>query len=385
MKQFCFLLLLLTSSTVLSAQIDKDSSKVLPSIVAVDKAIATDVKKLTAYLIKPANNDSEKLQRLYQWVIHNISYDTAALNNKRINHSNQDILNRKKAICWGYATLLKAMCDQAGIPAIIITGYAKNSFQKAPFLKYPNHAWNAVQINEEWQLVDATWDSGLLGKVSEFDLKFQQDYYCTPPKYFLTNHLPTIPQWQLIDCPIQVADFALAPDTIVQLAQSKDCSTTQNALQLDIYANDFERRLYTAINAYQFNPTDNNRRELAHAQIEYQEYLSDLADQLQVDSKIDSLLLLQTQMIDLCETASALTTLFDTQLENCAYNYFNYAVALSQVELTTDNEEQILTTMLTSFQKARIQLEGLQQNIFIEQALEQCKGYIEYLEERLEK
>ena len=152
---------------------------------------------------------------------------------------------------------------------------------------------------------------------------------------------------------------------------------------MNIYVDDFERRLYTAINAYQFNPTDDNRRELAHTQIEYQEYLSDLADQLQIDNKIDSLLLLQTQMIDLCETAGTLTTLFDTQLENCAYNYFNYAVALSQMELTADNEKQVLTTMLASFQKARVQLEDLQQNIFVEQALEQCKGYIEYLEGRL--
>ena len=383
MKSFYFLLLLLTSSTILSGQIDKDSSIVRPSIITVDEAIATDVEKLTSYLTQSAKNDSEKLQLIYQWIIHNISYDKAAINNKRINHNNQDILNRKKAICWGYSTLLKAMCDQADVPAVIITGYAKDSFQQVPFLKYPNHAWNAVQINGEWQLVDATWDSGLLGKVSEFALKFQQDYYCTPPEYFLTNHLPTIPQWQLIDCPIQVADFALAPDTIVQLAQYSDCTTTKDAFQPDIYKNDFERRLHTAINAYQFNPTNDNRRELAHTQIEYQEYLSDLADQLQVDHKIDALLLLQTQMIDLCETASTLTTLFDTQLENCAYNYFNYAVALSQVELTADNEEQVLTTMLASFQKARIQLEDLQQNIFIEQALEQCKGYIEYLEERL--
>jgi len=82
------------------------------------------------------------------------------------------------------------MCDQAAIPAVILTGYAKTSFQEAPFLKYPNHAWNAIKIGDTWQLVDATWDSGSLRKDSDFFLKFQEDYYCTTPAYFLTNHLP---------------------------------------------------------------------------------------------------------------------------------------------------------------------------------------------------
>jgi len=60
-------------------------------------------------------------------------------------------------------------------------------------------------------------------------------------------------------------------------------------------------------------------------------------------------------------------------------------VALSQLELTVDNEKEVLTTMRSSFQKAATQLSTLQQNIFIEQALEQCEAYIQYLEERLEK
>jgi len=91
----------------------------------------------------------------------------------------------------------------------------------------------------------------------------------------------SLAKWQLVDCPISVTDFTLAPDNIVLLAQRRDCTKNKETQQLDIYTNDFERRLQTAINTYQFNPTEDNRRELAHTQIEYQEYLSDTADRLQ--------------------------------------------------------------------------------------------------------
>jgi len=138
-----------------------------------------------------------------------------------------------------------------------------------------------------------------------------------------------------------------------------------------------------AINTYQFNPTEDNRRELGHTQIEYQEHLSVLAEALQITQNIDSLLLVQLQMIELCEVATELTDLYDSELENCAYNYFNYAVALSQVPLTLENEQQLTQKMLFYFQQASQKLEALPQNIFTEQAIAQSKSYSEYLKKRL--
>ena len=98
---------------------------------------------------------------------------------------------------------------------------------------------------------------------------------------------------------------------------------------------------------------------------------------------IDSLLLVQLQMIELCDVANELTDLYDTQLENCAYNYFNYAVALSQVSLTDENEQQMIQKMLFYFQQASQQLEALPPNIFTEQAIDQSKSYRDYLKKRL--
>jgi len=381
---FSLLTLFLFINTVCGQGQNLTDDALLAHIHKMEDATATDVKTLSNYLIQPTKNEKERFRSIYLWLIHQIDYDQKAVKNKRINRSNKDILRRKKAICWGYATLLKALCEEANIETEIISGYVKTDLEKAPFLKYPNHAWNAVQLEGEWYLVDATWDSGLLGTESAYYKKFQENYYLSEPAHFITNHLPATPQWQLLNCPISIEDFQLATDTIVQLAQRSDCLPSNNTpLNYGVLSQQ-QQALNKAITTYQFNPTDDNRREFAHAQIEYQEYLSVIAERLQLAQKVDSLLLMQQQMIDLCETAQELTNLFDSQLENCAYNYFNHAVAFSKVPLTADNEQEVLATMLLNFQKAQQQLSNLKQNIFTENALDMCKEYMEYLKKRME-
>ncbi len=358
-------------------------SLLLQHIQTVPLALKSDLKGLTEYLITPVQRQEEKLRSIYLWIIHNIEYDNAAVDNERINKNNEDILRRKKAICWGYSTLLKSMCEIANIPTTVISGYVKTSLDQIPFLKYPTHSWNAAKINDRWYLLDATWDSGLLNNQSDFYEKFGEKYYCTSPKKFIINHLPASPKWQLLDCPISIETFQLSTDSLLSAIEISDCSTITDSITNYAELSYHDQLLLKAINTYQFNPTEDNRRELGHTQIEYQEYLSDLADALQANQNIDSLLMVQKQMIELCEVANELTDLFDTQLENCAYNYFNYAVALSQVSLTPENEEQLTRKMLFYFQQASQQLEALPQNIFTEQAIEQSKSYRDYLQKRL--
>ena len=361
----------------------KADSLLLQHIQTVPLTLETDLEGLTNYLIQPVHKEQDKLRSIYLWLIHTIQYDIAAVDNERINKNNQDILRRKKAICWGYSTLLKAMCEIANIPATIISGYVKTSLDTTPFLKYPTHAWNAVQIEDSWYLLDATWDSSLINSPSDFYEKFGETYYCTTPSTFITNHLPASPKWQLLDCPISVETFQLSTDSLLTTIENSNCSTVSDSITNYARLTYYDQLLLEAINTYQFNPTEANRRELGHTQIEYQEYLSELAETLQANQHIDSLLLVQLQMIELCEVANELTDLYDTQLENCAYNYFNYAVALSQVSLTPENEAQLTRKMLFYFQQATQQLEALPQNIFTEQAIDQSKSYRTYLQKRL--
>lgn len=57
-----------------------------------------------------------------------------------------------KLICEGYAKAFKILCDEEGIPCILICGAAGNT----------GHMWNAVETNDgTWYFTDPTWsDSG---------------------------------------------------------------------------------------------------------------------------------------------------------------------------------------------------------------------------------
>ncbi len=355
-------------------------------VQATPDSVEYDLAKLTDYLVNSTQSEQEKVRSIYQWIIQNIRYDKQAYKNgnKRINRSNTDILKRKEAICWGYSTLFKAMCERANIPCEVISGYGKTSFDTAPNLKSPNHAWNSVKIDSSWYLLDATWDSGLIGNVSIFEQKFGHDYFLTPPKYFIVNHLPADPDWQLLACPISVAEYKLSATAITLLAERKDCETNRNKGTFENLSIS-DKRLLSAFKAYEYNPTASNKRELAHAQLDYEAYLTEIAERLQISQKFDSLLIIQTEMIQLCETASSLTKLFDTELENCAYNFFNYAVTLTQI--TVNDEDSDLDkwkNVLHYLEEAQSQLKNLPQNIFTEEALARCVDYIAYTKETIE-
>jgi len=349
-------------------------------------SIEFDIAKLMDYLVISATNEKDKVTSIYQWLIRNIKYDHVAYKNgnRRINRSNQDILKRKEAICWGYATLFKAMCEEINIPCEIISGYGRTSLNAKPDLESPNHAWNSVQIDSIWYLLDATWDSNASGAVSDFERKYGHTYFLTPPKYFLVNHLPAAPDWQLLKCPITPEEYQLSAAAIVVLAERNGCetSTEQPSLtQISIQ----DKRLMIAIKTYQFNPTEQNKRELGFAQLDYEAYLTEISERLQLAQDFDSLLIVQGEMIQLCETAAQLTELFDTQKENCAYNFFNYAVTLTQVTVNAaESDIQKWTNVLSYLEKAQEQLKILPQNMFTENALAHCIDYIAYAKSNIE-
>ena len=52
-----------------------------------------------------------------------------------------------KCVCAGYAAAFKLLAQEAGLEAIVVTGYLDGNLA---------HAWNKVKIDDEWQIVDVT-------------------------------------------------------------------------------------------------------------------------------------------------------------------------------------------------------------------------------------
>ena len=70
----------------------------------------------------------------------------------------------KECVCEGYARSFKYLMDELEIPCVLVIGKGTNSEGRTE-----NHAWNYVQLNNNWYAVDCTWDDPVstTGWVSE--------------------------------------------------------------------------------------------------------------------------------------------------------------------------------------------------------------------------
>ncbi len=216
------------------------------------------LERLTAYLTEPYGSEPEKVRSIYAWIVNNIRYDhrlAAVPRPKRKEVSPKTILKIRKAVCAGYADLFAAMCRLAGIESEVVTGYSRhyNFSQERPFAR-ADHAWNAVQLDGQWYLLDATWESKRYGETGS---RIESDYFLTDPGEFVTDHLPEDPAWQLLPCPISLRDFTQSVPAIRSTLSRRDtCFAFADSIAALRRLLPPERELKTARTAHQFNPAN---------------------------------------------------------------------------------------------------------------------------------
>ena len=103
----------------------------------------------------------------------------------------------------GYALLYKKMADAIGLECVFIEGNSKGSV----FGGWESHAWNAVKINDKWELLDVTWAAGFTDENEKFHQVFQPGFFLTLPRIFALNHFPEDEKWQLLNPPIGKNEF----------------------------------------------------------------------------------------------------------------------------------------------------------------------------------
>lgn len=181
---------------------------------------------LAAELVAGCSTELEKVRAIFKWIANNISYrmreqaraewraskeediiiDTGALKplNERVSES---VLQKGSAVCEGYSRLFKTLCGYAGINCEVITGYARTTRRFGS-----NHTWNAVMINNKWELLDVTWASGYISwQKDHFIREFDEKYFLTPPDKFIEEHYPDIIHWTLMDNPPLLPEFRQSP------------------------------------------------------------------------------------------------------------------------------------------------------------------------------
>ncbi|MGL5033217.1 MAG: transglutaminase domain-containing protein, partial [Microcystaceae cyanobacterium] len=181
----------------------------------------TSVQELALKLTAHAPTEAAKARIIYSWITQHIAYDVQMALTKNIDDlSPEGVLQRQQTICSGYANLYQAIAQAMGLEVVIIDGYSRSSAGLVGDDPEVNHAWNAVKINGNWYLLDATWGAGVVEN-QQFQQKFNPYYFATAPQQFVVNHFPRESKWQLFSPAYTRAQFDQLADTSPRFFQDQ--------------------------------------------------------------------------------------------------------------------------------------------------------------------
>lgn len=126
--------------------IDEFSSK-----EQIDNAISEIEQVRNEILQNRKSNTYDNIKMVHDYLIENVEYDTT-ISKSNIYNIYGAMVNHE-AVCEGYARSFKYLMDYLGIPCTLVIGKGTNSEGRTE-----NHAWNYVQVGDDWYAIDTTWD-----------------------------------------------------------------------------------------------------------------------------------------------------------------------------------------------------------------------------------
>jgi len=132
--------------------------------------------------IRPGMTAYDKEKVIHDHIISTVVYDkTRGPNDEVPSRANTALgtLLDKKACCWGIANAFRLLCDEVGIPCMVITGHT-HPFEP----ESGGHAWNIVNLEGKNYHVDACWDLIRPGKEGQ-----HYDYFNVSDDYIRADHI----------------------------------------------------------------------------------------------------------------------------------------------------------------------------------------------------
>jgi transglutaminase/protease-like cytokinesis protein 3 len=176
---------------------------------AIDLWQANSLQQLVG-IIKSFSKGKSFIDRhwmIFYWITSNIQYDTVAYFSKDYkDQSAEGVFRTRKGVCAGYANLYKYLCDQLQMTCKIVSGYAKGyGFDNREEASSEiDHAWNALEIDNHWYLMESTWGAGGLDEKKQFNRQLATYYFFPRPNEMIYHHLPEDEKWQLLRTPINM-------------------------------------------------------------------------------------------------------------------------------------------------------------------------------------
>ena len=134
--------------TLINKYADPDYFLTDPERNAITDAQFEELRQAALQAVAGCTTQYEKIKAIMAFVADRTYYDYYAYyNNKPSYWSPYEVYEQKRAMCSGYASLMRTLCISIGIPCMDLEGHA--------------HEYNAVYDSEnaKWIFVDATWCS----------------------------------------------------------------------------------------------------------------------------------------------------------------------------------------------------------------------------------
>lgn len=206
---FCLLFFLLSQIVVTGQPSYASRADTFIRSVKIKVDSEKDLNRLIDVIREELKTDAERVRAAYCWVLNNIQYDYEGLAANKPLSTVADAIKYKRVVCAGYARLLKYFCDRMSIECAYIIGDTKDIRTVFP----QGHAWNAVMVDSQWRLIDATW-------ADVIDTRGVQEHcYFADPNAFIYHHFPWKATWQLLgDSSVTKEEFSGWPVVSPQLS-----------------------------------------------------------------------------------------------------------------------------------------------------------------------
>ncbi|KIX09658.1 uncharacterized protein Z518_00739 [Rhinocladiella mackenziei CBS 650.93] len=199
-----------------------------PSFSQVDKAarfITTLPSSITAaslatgYICRPYRSGVQRLRAIFTWCAERISWEED-LDMDGFNHNRpidtRKVIQTKRGSSQEISALVLEMCIAIGIHAEIVHGYLKTPGEDLDLdaISRPNHFWNAILVDGEWRMMDASLASPTNPKrllYSSVSISIAEAwYFLTRPSEICWTHVP-------VDDAQQHMVPSISPDVLLSL------------------------------------------------------------------------------------------------------------------------------------------------------------------------
>lgn len=134
------------------ASLNNEFEPFLHSNQYVNYDAAPNAVSMAAYLTGGISDTLGKVEAVYDYVVRNISYDTALASSVTSGYLPvlDNVMATKRGICFDYAALMTGMLRSQGVPCKLVVGYAGSAY----------HAWISVWVEGSGWVDGVIWFDG---------------------------------------------------------------------------------------------------------------------------------------------------------------------------------------------------------------------------------